>query len=357
MKRRTFLDLALKAPLALPFVTTSLIGLGLEGEEAGASGAPALPSVTPIRRFAFTSCNDLNGKQIMWKRMLDLDTELFAWLGDNIYADTTDMSLMASLYQKQRSHPEYQKFLSHVPVIGTWDDHDYGANDSGKEYPKKAESQQLFLDFIGDPATSVRRTREGIYTYYDVGPAGQQVRFILLDTRYHRDAPNRKGADMLGAAQWKWLEGVLSSSAAAANVIISSISVLSPKIPGMEQWRNFPASFSKMFQVIQNSRASGVIFLTGDRHFAGFLKDTVGSTSYYEVMSSGVNKAMSGGFRAGVLKRTYGSSNCAFENNFGFLEFDWDKADLELSFTAQGEKAATALKKNFVLRQGNWQLI
>jgi alkaline phosphatase D len=31
------------------------------------------------------------------------------------------------------------------------DDHDYGKNDGGAEYPNKQGSQQLFLDFLDEP--------------------------------------------------------------------------------------------------------------------------------------------------------------------------------------------------------------
>ena len=41
-------------------------------------------------------------------------------------------------------------------IIGTWDDHDYGLNDAGKEYDGKDFSQQLMLDFLDEPSDSLR---------------------------------------------------------------------------------------------------------------------------------------------------------------------------------------------------------
>lgn len=38
-----------------------------------------------------------------------------------------------ALYREQLQHPSYAAFLrSGVPVVGTWDDHDYGINNGDK---------------------------------------------------------------------------------------------------------------------------------------------------------------------------------------------------------------------------------
>jgi alkaline phosphatase D len=44
-----------------------------------------------------------------------------------------------------------------------WDDHDFGYNDSGRHYPFKKESKEIFLDFFGDQGDSLIRKHEGIY--------------------------------------------------------------------------------------------------------------------------------------------------------------------------------------------------
>jgi hypothetical protein len=41
-------------------------------------------------------------------------------------------------------------------VIGTWDDHDFGLNDAGKELEGKQTSQKLMLDFLDEPLDSPR---------------------------------------------------------------------------------------------------------------------------------------------------------------------------------------------------------
>ncbi|XP_065869519.1 uncharacterized protein [Euphorbia lathyris] len=60
-------------------------------------------------------------------------------------------------------------------VIGTWDDHDYGLNDAGKEFEGKVTNQRLLLDFLDEPQDSPRRKQEGVYTY-TFGPVNRQIK-------------------------------------------------------------------------------------------------------------------------------------------------------------------------------------
>lgn len=101
----------------------------------------------PLTRIAFGSCNRAEKAQPVWPAVLQFRPQLWIWSGDIIYADTTDMVRMAHLYQQQKTQPDYQKLLACCRVIGTWDDHDYGRNDGGRDYPRKIDSQRLLLDF------------------------------------------------------------------------------------------------------------------------------------------------------------------------------------------------------------------
>lgn len=48
-------------------------------------------------------------------------------------------------------------------VIGTWDDHDYGLNDAGKEFSEKVTNQMLLLDFLDEPQDSPRLVNNFLY--------------------------------------------------------------------------------------------------------------------------------------------------------------------------------------------------
>ena len=86
--------------------------------------------------------------------------------------------------------PVYAKFAKETPVIGVWDDHDYGCNNAGKSFKKKNEIREMFLDFIKEPKDSERRTEKntGIYQDYVIMTQDKvKVHIVLVDVRYDFD--------------------------------------------------------------------------------------------------------------------------------------------------------------------------
>src|SRR5437016_4632807 len=98
----------------------------------------------PITRIAFGSCAKQDKPQPIWDAVVELKPDLFLFLGDNIYGDTTDMQVLAAKYQLLGNQPGFQKLKQACPILATWDDHDFGANDAGADFPLKRESQKVF---------------------------------------------------------------------------------------------------------------------------------------------------------------------------------------------------------------------
>jgi alkaline phosphatase D len=248
--------------------------------------------------IAFGSCNRQNLPQPMWKPIAQEKPDLWIWLGDNIYGDSDDMAVLKAKYDLQLEQPDYKAFCAQTPVIGTWDDHDYGRNDGDKSFGPRKESQQLALDFLQEPANSPRRQQEGIYAAYDYKVGRKKIKVILLDDRYHQDAlqkdsakayiPNATG-DILGEAQWQWLQQQLATSDADAHIIGSGIQFLAEEHP-YEKWANFPAARQRLFGLLTSTKAKGVMLISGDRHIGEMAKITLPGVAYpvYEITSSGL---------------------------------------------------------------------
>lgn len=295
-----------------------------------------------LSQIAFGSCNRQYEEQPMWPIVLQNKPGLWIWLGDNIYGDTEDMDVLKQKYELQKNNAGYQQVMASTPIIGIWDDHDYGVNDGGKEYPKKQESQQLLLDFLGEPENSPRRKREGAYASYTYGPEGKRVKVILLDARYFRDPlvkddkknmPNEQG-EILGETQWKWLEKELTNSDAAVHLIGSGIQFI-PEEHIYEKWANYPKERKRLFDVISRTKAKGVILLSGDRHIAEISRIEVPSLSYpiYEVTASGLTHASSDNTSE---PNKYRVSKLVNELNFGLIEIDWNSKPLQVSLQVIG---------------------
>ena len=247
-----------------------------------------LVAAEPLSRIAMGSCNRQDLPQPLWRPIIAFRPQLWIWLGDNIYGDTNDMELLASKWTRQKENSGYKELLATCPVVGLWDDHDYGRNNAGFEYKQKRESQTLFLDFFDVPQDSERRKREGTYDVQVFGPEGRQVAVILLDVRFYRAAP-RSGGDILGEAQWRWLKKTLDGSRAQIHLICSGSQIL-PTEHRWEKWADYPDSRNRLFKLLADSRKPGVVLLSGDRHFSEIARvgNPHGGPPLLEMTSSGL---------------------------------------------------------------------
>lgn len=269
--------------------------------------------------IAFGSCNREDLPQPLWPVIAKHEPDVFVWLGDDIYGDSDDMRVMRAKYAKQLANPGYREFTSKVPIVGTWDDHDYGLNNGGKEFTARAASQHAHLDFLGEPATSARRQQAGVHASYTYGPPGRRVKVILLDVRYHRDPIGSNGT-ILGEEQWRWLETELRASDAQIHLIGSGIQVLAEE-HRFEKWANFPAERARLMRLVAETRAPGVIFLSGDRHIAevSVVEDLRIGYPVIDVTSSGLTHTSS--WR--TEPNRHRSGPLVFDLNYGLVIADW----------------------------------
>ena len=84
----------------------------------------------PLKTIAFGSCINTNSHPML-DRVLKVPFDLFVLLGDNIYADTTNAAVMRRKYDALKQSPFFRSLRGKAPLLATWDDHDYGANDAG----------------------------------------------------------------------------------------------------------------------------------------------------------------------------------------------------------------------------------
>jgi alkaline phosphatase D len=284
--------------------------------------------------IAFGSCNRQNIDNKLWDDVLNNNPNIWVWGGDIIYSDTDDMIKMANDYELLLNQKEYDSLRKTIEVHGTWDDHDYGLNDGGEEYIKKAESQKLLLDFLEVDKEDNRRNREGVYYSKLFSLAKGTINLIVLDTRYFRSAlvesknPDKrygpidnKNTTMLGEVQWKWLEAELINTKSDFNVIVSSVQFLSAE-HGFETWGNMPHEVSKLLNIIKSSKAKGVIILSGDRHISEFSQMDLDSVSYplIDFTSSGLTHSYSN-FTEEPNK--YRIGDVVSSTSFGLLKFNF----------------------------------
>lgn len=308
--------------------------------------------------LSFGSCNNQEMNNALWPPILNHQPDLFIWGGDIIYSDTYDMKIMKANYDRMKHNSAYKDFKEQVPVTGTWDDHDYGLNDGGMHYSKKDSVQQIFLDFFDVSKDDLRRKQAGVYYAKEYSVDGGSINIIILDTRYFRsdltkDPTGKKRyipdsnteLTMLGQTQWRWLEKTLNNSHAQFNVIVSSIQFLSSE-HGFETWGNMPAEVDKMKKMIANSKARGVMFLSGDRHIAEISSTIVEGMDYplIDFTSSGMTHSYES-FLGEPNK--FRKSEVVADKNFGLLTFDFKKNTVKMEIRGENDVLFQEIKQNY----------
>lgn len=318
----------------------------------------SLAETSVINKIAFGSCLHQDKPQAIWNAVLAENPDLFIFLGDNIYGDSDKPEVLRQKYRKQAQNPGFQKLRASTEVIATWDDHDYGINDAGREFPIKEESRRLMLDFWGEPVESERRTRtDGIYTSYLYGPVGKRVQIILLDLRWNRTelstvknnselqqrnkdqmgpytANPKLDAKLLGEQQWQWLEQRFEEKA-EVRIIGSSIQLLAD-FTGWETWQNFPKERERFMALLEKCQDSLNLIISGDVHWCELSRleykpeckpavelTSSGLTETWEAISPNQNR----------LGKAYAVPN------FGLLEFDWQGKEPVLKLSIKDEKS------------------
>lgn len=305
-----------------------------------------------ITRIAFGSCNNQDKPQDIWYKIAAQQPQLFIFLGDNIYGDTRNMEVLQAKYNQLAAKPGYIELQKKTPVIATWDDHDYGINDGGKEYPFKEESKKIFLKFFHEPDSSERWKHKGIYTSYIYGVDGKKLQIIMLDLRTFRDKLVRVRADLdckgpyikmknkrktfLGKEQWQWLEEEMKKPADLR--LIGSSTQFLVDFNGWEAWVNMPHEREKFMKLIEKTKAEGAFFISGDLHYAELSKLKRDSCyTLYDLTSSGLTH---GHTCAGGNTNRVG--NPFMGPNFGMLNIDWDKK--VITFEIKDEQGVTQIK-------------
>jgi alkaline phosphatase D len=321
-------------------------------------GAAGFGAEEPLARIAFGSCYKPQKQTQIWEEVEKFKPQLWIWLGDNFYNDWADGKYLKSnddadcfaKNYKLLGESEALKSLKRIDpkIMATWDDHDYGKNDAGKEYDRKEESRKAFVKFFGNPDQP-----DGIYSSQDFGPAGKCVRVICLDTRFNRDPLPPRGqsggeGDILGETQWGWLEKELLKPGADLTVVASSIQLVADQ-HRFEKWANFPKARERFLALLEKTKADGVIVLSGDRHWAEIsrLEKTPAGYPLYDVTSSGLTE------QASLMKEENRTRVGAvfIGHNFGGIHIDWSKEDPWVTLEIHGENGQNGPTAEFPLSQ------
>lgn len=183
---------------------------------------------------------------------------------------TTDVpgyvSQWTDVLQQTRQEALYQK----IPLAYTWDDHEYGTDNSNKNQEGRENAQEAYRRVVPhhdlpDP--------EGIWQSWQHG----RVLYIASDTRSYRDPntdPQTSTKTMLGGPQKAWMQNLLETSDAEFLVWLCPASAWwnEPVESGSDNdsWRNYPHERDEILGwLTANNWVDRMLYITGDKHSLG----------------------------------------------------------------------------------------
>jgi alkaline phosphatase D len=215
------------------------------------------------------------GSDRIFKHMLTVPADFMIWLGDytyykknQLYAD--DFSSAETMWKRQmktRKIKRMNDFLVRVPQYAIWDDHDYGPYDGDGSFVLKDTSLFIHKKLWANPSYGLPNVK-GIFTSFRKYDSD----FFLLDDRFYRSAPNVRDGTMLGTKQLDWLFEGLKKSDATFKFIILGSQFLNPCSKD-ECYNQFPEEKKKIYDFLERNNLQGVIFITGDAHYADLQKE------------------------------------------------------------------------------------
>jgi alkaline phosphatase D len=317
-------------------------------------GLPLPAADHVISRVLVGSClNEELGTSAALVEIAKTPADLFLMIGDNVYGDLDgeariinqpDLDELRESFHDLAARPDFQAVRAAHPMMVAWDDHDFGANDGGRDFAFRGLAERIHERFWGlDEQDS--GAWPGTYHARTFGPEGQRTQVIMLDTRFFRtsltptDEWAAKGKerfipsadpqqDMLGTDQWTWLENQLQQPA-DLRLIISSIQVEATDGHGYEAWSRLPLEQARLYDLLRRTDANGVVFVSGDRH-AAFLyrKDDVLTYPVYELTASSLNKA----YAETTDEKDSAQLGAGYApENFGAIDIDWTAGTALLS--------------------------
>ncbi len=243
----------------------------------------------PDFSFLFGSCAYLNdppydrpGKpygagNAIFTPMADSGADFMLWGGDNLYLREADFSSDSGIwyrYSRDRATPELQPLLARMHHYATWDDHDFGPNNSNRSYDLKDTTLAAFNAYWGN-RTAGERDNPGVYHRFQWADAV----FLVLDNRYHRDESSIDGSkypkSQYGRRQLEWLKQQLAGLNEGGarrhtplRFIVTGGQFLSENdYPGAEGHVTYAEERAELLQFIRDHKIGGVVFLSGDVHY------------------------------------------------------------------------------------------
>jgi alkaline phosphatase D len=252
---------------------------------SGTFKTPA-PDATPsCVTLAIGSCaKEDAGTAACWERLQQIKPDALLLLGDTPYIDTTKLDVQRRRYQEFAAVPSFAALVRNCPLYSTWDDHDFGKNDTNGVLKGKENSLRAFREYHPG-ASTFGNSEGGLYTSFRHGP----IEVFLLDTRWFAGTEpspfDASKKSLLGKRQWEWLHQRLTQSTAPFKLIACGMIWNDAVRPGKtDYWGAYPWERDALFQFIGENKIANCVLIGGDIHRSRVIRHQSTSLAGYDLV-------------------------------------------------------------------------
>lgn len=219
--------------------------------------------------IAFGSCAETGSAHPIFELIRSLKPLFFLHTGDMHYRDIkiNDRTLFQAAFETILASPTQSALYRTVPLVYTWDDHDYGPNDSTLLARSRPAARLTYQEYVPHYPLAAGSGDVPIYHAFTVG----RVRFIITDLRSERSPkfdPDDETKSMLGAQQKAWLKQELLQARTEAALIIWASSV--DWVPSLSDgWHLYSAERRELANFIKENGIHKLAMIAGDLHMLG----------------------------------------------------------------------------------------
>lgn len=220
-------------------------------------------------KFAFSACADTGSTHPVFLQILRQEPAVFLHLGDlhyeNITWDRRESFRLA--YDSVLGSRTQRELYRAVPIVYTWDDHDFGPNGADRHSPSRDAAHATYREYVPHHPLAAPGPDGPIAQAFTLGRA----RFLVLDARSARDAataPDDAAKTLLGAWQKDWLQRELLAARDRFPLIfiVSSVSWVSNEHGSRDNWGRYTTERAELSDWMVAQGIRGVCFVSGDAH-------------------------------------------------------------------------------------------
>jgi alkaline phosphatase D len=266
--------------------------------------------------------------------------DVMLWMGDNTYLREADFDSRTGIFHRythSRSLPALQPLLASTSHYATWDDHDFGPNDSDRSYGGRFLTREAFELFWANAPTGADGGGGVTSTF-----SWSDVDVFLLDDRWYRDAQDRvTGArSFLGRPQIEWVLNALKASRATFKLVVVGGQTINNSAT-FENYATYGEERHWFLDQLTAERIPGVVFLSGDKHWTELSRmPRNGAYPLYDLTVSPLTAGLSSGWKS--EKNDFRvDGTMVNDRNFGLLDVTGPRTNRVLTITIQDHTGAT----------------